>query len=54
LRVLIDKALKHLDRGRNYSIGCDDCIDCIGLLSCWKDKWAEEDIGENVGEGEKK
>jgi hypothetical protein len=38
----------------NCNIGCDGCIDCIGVLSCWKERWAEEVIGGKVGEAEKK
>jgi hypothetical protein len=38
----------------NCNIGCDGCIDCIWVLSCWKERWAEEVIGGKVGEAEKK
>jgi hypothetical protein len=31
--------LEHLKREEKCSIGCDGCIDCIGVLSCWKERW---------------
>jgi hypothetical protein len=35
-------------------MGCNGCVDCIGVLSCGKERWADEGIGGNLGEGEKK
>jgi hypothetical protein len=35
-------------------MGCDGYIDCIGVLSCGKERWADEDIEGNLVGGEKK
>jgi hypothetical protein len=35
-------------------MGCNGCVDCIGVLSCGKKRWADEDIGRNPVGGEKK